>query len=177
MAINKHKTNHYQRDERNIPGRGLAHALSFIFLATVLINSLCSCKTKRYVSVENVKTQVTGKQKIVHDTIRDTVLSRSFVYRQDSMSVSKKGDTVFVERWHVTRIGATEKRHTTQGTAIRDTVFVFKTDTVRVPVPVGKGPTKWEAFGTSMRALTVVLVILTVIVILWWIKKRIRSNA
>ena len=79
---------------------------------------LAGCKTREFVEVE----------RILRDTTYITKELRDSVFLHDSVSVKERGDTVFVERWHMK---FRERLRT-------DTVYRSRTDTVPVPYPVEK---------------------------------------
>ena len=79
---------------------------------------LASCKTREFVEVE----------RILRDTTYITKEVRDSVFLHDSVSVTERGDTVFVERWH------TKYRERLR----TDTVYRSRTDTVPKPYPVEK---------------------------------------
>ena len=90
---------------------------SFImFGAAVLV--LSSCTTTKYVPVIEHHT----------DTLIQTNIQRDSIYVHDSISVTQKGDTISIDRWHTKYI---EKQ-------VHDTTYVSKTDTIPLPYPVEK---------------------------------------
>ena len=138
---------------------------------------LSGCKTTRYVPVERMRTEYKDRVVAVHDTVRDSVLVLNDVYRHDSVSVVSKGDTVYVERWHTLRQTAVDKGRTLQSIAAHDTLYMTRTDSVRVPVPVERKLTKWEkAFRVAKNVFAVAGVVVTLavmaFVVLWLIERR-----
>lgn len=128
-------------------GIGLVFA-SFMFL--------CSCAHVKYVPVETIKTEVEYRDRLLRDSI----------YVHDSIYVREKGDTVFVNKWHTLY----------KDRLLRDTIYVNRTDTIRVPYPVEKELSKWEAFKIEIGGWAFGIVATTVSFIIVWLvyKKRRR---
>ena len=103
-------------------GCGYSLAAFIILLLAVLF--LGSCRSVRYVPVETVK----------HDSIFVSLYQRDSIYQHDSVYIREKADTVLIERWH------TRWRDRVS----HDTLYINKTDTIRVPVPVERNLTKAE---------------------------------
>lgn len=146
-----------------------------VYALVSIIFLLCSCSTTRYVPVENVRTEYKDRVVAVHDTVRDSVRTFNNVYRHDSMAVMMRGDTVFVDRWHTLKQTAVDKGRTLQSIAAHDTVFVYKADSVRVPVPVERKRVKMD-FGTAAIAIAALAIMAGIVFAVWWIRKRIRGN-
>ena len=146
-------------------------------IACVIISILCGCRSTRYVPVERVRTEYKDRVVAVHDTVRDSVLMLNYVYRHDSVSVLSRGDTVYVERWHTLLQSSSLQNRAERSKAAHDTLYVDRTDSVRVPVPVERKLAKWEkAFRVAKNVFAVagVVVTLTVMafVVLWLIERR-----
>lgn len=106
--------------------------------------SLAGCTSVKYVPVETVRTEIQYKDRLQRDS----------VYVKDSVFLLIKGDTVFRDRWHTVY----------KDKVIRDTFYVYKTDSIQVPYPVEKKLTGWQTFkqktgGFAMAAIVVVLLI------------------
>ena len=118
----------------NDPHECIFFKRELISLSICLLLLLCSCQSVRYVPIERVSTEKVTE----HDSIYLEVL------KHDSVYVTSRGDTVFVDRWH------TEYRDRWRD-RWRDSVRV---DSVRVPYPVEKELSWWErqkiAFGEYM---------------------------
>ncbi len=149
-------------------------------IACIIISILCGCRSTRYVPVESVRTEYKDRVMTVHDTMRDSVLMLNDVYRHDSVSVLTRGDTVYVDRWHTLRQTAVDKGRTLQSIAAHDTLYVVMTDSVRVPVPVERKLTKWERvkmdFGTATIVISAMAIIAGIVILAWWLRRRIRGN-
>ena len=146
-------------------------------IACVIISILCGCRSTRYVPVERVRTEYKDRVVAVHDTVRDSVLMLNYVYRHDSVSVLSRGDTVYVERWHTLLQSSSVQNRAERSKAVHDTLYVDRTDSVRVPVPVERKLTKWErAFMVAKDVFAVAGVVVTLavmaFVVLWLIERR-----
>ncbi len=110
------------------------------------------CTRKVYVPLETVRTE----KDVVTRWFTDTVI------QNDTRFIFVKGDTVidWRDRWRE-RIKE-----------VHDTLYIERTDTVRVPVPVERKLKKWEQtkmdFGGAAIGATVVVLCIAVI---WLIKK------
>ena len=91
----------------------------------LLAMAVTSCRSVRYVPVETVK----------HDSVYVGKVVRDSVFVKDSVLVVK-GDTVTEYRW---KYVFKYKNRT-------DTLYVSRTDTIRVPYPVEAKLTKWQQF-------------------------------
>lgn len=149
-------------------------------IACVIISLLCGCRTTRYVPVESVRTEYKDRVVAVHDTVRDSVLMSSDVYRHDSVSVRMQGDTVYVERWHTLMLNSQLRNRAERSKAAHDTLYVTKTDSVRVPVPVERKLTKWEHvkmdFGTAAIVIAAMAIIAGIVILACWLRRKIRGN-
>lgn len=141
---------------------------------------LCGCRTTRCVPVESVRTEYKDRVVAVHDTVRDSVLMLNDVHRHDSISVIQRGDTVYVDRWHTLLQSSQLQNRAERSKAAHDTLYVTRTDSVRVPVPVERKLTKWEKvrldFGTIAMVVTAMAIIAGIGVLAWWLRRRIRGN-
>lgn len=110
------------------------------------------CSRKVYVPLETMRTE----KDVVTRWLTDTVI------QNDTRFIFVKGDTVidWRDRWRE-RIKE-----------VHDTLYIERTDTVRVPVPVERKLKKWEQtkmdFGGAAIGATVVVLCIAVI---WLIKK------
>lgn len=130
--------------------------------------------------VKSVRTEYKDRVVAVHDTVRDSVLVSSDVYRHDSVLIRMKGDTVYVERWHTLLQSSSLQNRAERSKAAHDTLYVTRTDSVRVPVPVERKLTKWERvrldFGTIAVVVTAMAIIAGIGVLAWWLRRKIRGN-
>lgn len=149
-------------------------------VACAIITMLAGCKTTRYVPVESVRTEYKDRLVTVHDTVRDSVRSFDFELRHDSMAMSMKGDTVFVDRWHTLRLIKWEKATHMSNTVAGDSASAVRVDSVKVPYPVERNLSKWEKvkmdFGTAAIVIAMLAIIAGIVFTVWWLRKRIRGN-
>jgi hypothetical protein len=125
--------------------------LLLITFSALLFLLLTGCKSVKYVPVESVKHDSTYVYRVRHDS----------VYRRDSIYVLMKGDTVYKYR---DRYLYRDRRST-------DTLYVNKTDTIRIPYPVDvvRKLTWWERVKSG---LAVGLVCFTLLVIVCFVKRH-----
>ena len=95
-----------------------------ILLAGFVLIGLGACRSVRYIPVESVR----------HDSVVTILHHRDSIYQHDSVFIKEKADTLLIERWH------TRWRDRVS----HDTLYMSKTDTIRVPVPVERKLTKSE---------------------------------
>ena len=129
---------------------------TLVLWVAVICLLLASCGQVRYVPVETVKRDSIYLQQVRHDSI----------VRYDSVYVRDKGDTVWLEKF----------RYLYRDRLVRDTVYVGRTDTVRVPYPVERQLGRWErvkmeAGGVAMGVLAVAL-----LVVVGWLAVRMRRK-
>ena len=108
-----------------------------------LVLLLASCTSTKYVPVESVKRDSVYLNKIVKDS----------VYIKDSILIVK-GDTITEYRY----------KYIYQYKDRTDTLYITKTDTIRVPYLVERPLTRWEklkdkAGGIVLFVLTITLII------------------
>ena len=133
----------------------LASYIVMILFGLLLCALLGSCTTTKYVPVIENHTDTLIQTKIVKDS----------VYLKDSTSVTQKGDTIRIEKWHTKYI---EKQ-------VHDTTFVSKTDSIPVPYPVEvikEVPaelTMWEQLKMKAGGIAILLCIFA---FLFWIWKE-----
>lgn len=118
-----------------------------LFLAMLIITPLlilgCSCsKTAQNNTVYHDSEHTSVRRDIVNQRqihCQDTRQQDS-VFRQDSVLVYIKGDTVIKERWH--NLTTTRWKTTTKTDTIVGDTYVFVTDTVKVKYYVNRYKTK-----------------------------------
>ena len=150
---------HRQSDDMNDDDRMKAAIMQCAVFLILLIVGLALCAllgscstTERVVTVERVRTDTV----LVNHTARDSI------YLHDSIHIKEKGDTVWIERWHIKW----------ENHLAHDTTYVSKTDSVPVPYPVTEYVEKpRSAFEKGMMA-TGGLAIMAVIVLLAWKVRR-----
>ena len=95
-----------------------------ILLAGFVLIGLGACRSVRYIPVESVR----------HDSVVTILHHRDSIYQNDSVYIKEKADTLLIERWH------TRWRDRVS----HDTLYMSKTDTIMIPVPVERKLTKAE---------------------------------
>jgi hypothetical protein len=115
-----------------------------IALLVSLLLMCAGCSTTKYVPVEKVRTEYRDRLVAVHDTVRDSVRAENFIYQKDSMGMSMRGDTVFVDRWHTLRMIYYEKSKSENALSRADSSSAARVDSVEVPVAVERKLSKWE---------------------------------
>lgn len=104
------------------------------------------------------------------DTLYQSKVEKDSIWMKDSVVIKTGGDTIMVDRWHVSY---KEK-------VLVDTVYEHKVDTLTkvVEVPVGKASTitKWQKLRMTLGdiALIVILFILLLYVVKYVIMKVVR---
>ena len=99
----------------------------YIYIIIILLTpAIWSCRSTRYVPVETVK----------HDSVYVGKVVRDSIHVKDSVLVIVKGDTVTEFRY----------KYVYRDKAKTDTLYVSRTDTIRVPYPVEAKLTKWQRF-------------------------------
>jgi hypothetical protein len=135
--------------------RAVAIIVAFI-IAMIVCSLFSSCKSVEYVPVIEHHT----------DTLIKTNVQRDSVYVHDSVTVTQKGDTVLMDRWHTKYV---EKQ-------VRDTTYVSKIDSIPKPYPVEvkveKQLTWWQQTRLYLANILLWLVgILSAYYIIRWIFK------
>ena len=159
----------------------MKQVIHFLTLCLLLLVT-ASCRTTKQLPVESrASTETTYRTIVQRDTLRDSVIIKETLFRHDSTIIQQKGDTFYVDRYHVINSGTFNNTKTQRGGIRVDTAFVNRTDTIHVPVQVEKELSKWQrnmmhlgeiAFGLIVLVLLAALVIF----IRYEIKKHARSN-
>ena len=167
------------RKGRNL--RSVALFLAMLIITTLLIFG-CSCaktaqnNTSYHDSAHTSVRRDSVNQRQIH--LQDTQQHDS-VFRQDSVLVYIKGDTVIKERWH--NLTTTRWKTTTKTDTIVVNIYKFVTDTVKVKYYVNRYKTKelekpvstWQ----KIRLFICDCVLLFLALIAFdWIKERIRKR-
>jgi hypothetical protein len=135
--------------------RAVAIIAAFI-IAMIVCSFFTSCKSIEYVPIIEHHT----------DTLIKTNVQRDSVYVHDSVTVTQKGDTVKIEKWHTKYV---EKQ-------VHDTTYVSKIDSIPTPYPVEvkveKQLTWWQQTRLHLANILLWLVgILSAYYIIRWIFK------
>lgn len=117
--------------------------LYVLVIFMLLTGVFSSCRTQ-YIPVETVKTEYRVRDSIRHDS----------VYRQDSVYVTVKGDTVYEYKY----------KYLYKYQYINRTDTLMKTDSIQIPYPVEKQLSKWQRFKLDFGGTAMLIVIMIVIV-------------
>lgn len=138
--------------------RAVAIIVAFI-IAMIVCSFFTSCKSIEYVPIIEHHT----------DTLIKTNVQRDSVYVHDSVTVTQKGDTVLMDRWHTKYV---EKQ-------VHDTTYVSKIDSIPQPYPVEvkveKQLTWWQQ--TRSHLANILLWLLAIVaayhIIRWIVKDKV----
>jgi hypothetical protein len=135
--------------------RAVAIIVAFI-IAMIVCSFFTSCKSIEYVPIIEHHT----------DTLIKTNVQRDSVYVHDSVTITQKGDTVLMDRWHTKYV---ERE-------VHDTTYVSKIDSIPTPYPVEvkveKQLTWWQQTRLHLSNILLWLVgILSAYYIIRWIFK------
>ena len=108
---------------------------------------LAGCKQVQYVPVETTS----------RDTVYRDRVQRDSILRYDSVYIKEKGDTVWMEKY----------RYLYRDRLVRDTLYIFRTDSVQVPYPVERKLTPWQRFKVELGGWAAGALSLALIVIAW----------
>lgn len=122
----------------------------------LLIPAICSCRSVKYVPVETVKT----------DSIYISNVLRDSIYRLDSIYIRDKGDTVWVEKYKYLFVD--KLRH--------DTLYLSRTDSIRVPYPVEKELTRWQQMKLELGGWAFGIIIAFALIIVGWLIYKSRKK-
>lgn len=128
--------------------------LWLLFLLAVL--SLASCKQVQYVPVETVRL----------DSIYLTQTLRDSIVRYDSVYVRDKGDTVFVDRYRYLFVDKLR----------RDTMYISRIDTLRVPYPVEKELTRWQQFRLDVGGYAIFAVVIVILIVVGYMVYKLKKG-
>lgn len=117
--------------------------LYVLVILMLLAGVFSSCRTQ-YIPVETVKTEYRIRDSIRHDS----------VYRQDSVYVTVKGDTVYEYKY----------KYLYKYQYINKTDTLMKTDSIQIPYPVEKQLSKWQRFKLDFGGTAMLIVIMIVII-------------
>ena len=137
--------------------RAVAIIMAFI-IAMIVCSFFTSCKSIEYVPIIEHHT----------DTLIKTNVQRDSVYVHDSVTVTKKGDTVLMDRWHTKYV---ERE-------VHDTTYISKIDSIPKPYPVEvkveKQLTWWQQARMHIGGVVFWLSIIVAVVALvrWWLKQK-----
>lgn len=129
-------------------------AIRIIILATAALLLLAGCRQVQYVPVEAVS----------RDTVWRDRVQRDSILRYDSVYIKEKGDTVRVEKY----------KYLWRDRLVRDTLYIFRTDSVQVPAPVERKLTPWQRFKVELGGWAAGALSLALVVIGWLVYRMRR---
>lgn len=124
----------------------------WIVVGIALLLLFGSCRSIRYVPVETIRT----------DSLYLTMHERDSIYIKDSVHIKEKGDSVFVDKWHIVY----------RDRMIRDTVYIEKEKELEVPYPVEKELTWWQKTKLELGEFSIGIILILLIVVIWLVKKK-----
>lgn len=122
----------------------------------LLILTICSCRSVKYVPVETVRT----------DSIYINKIQRDSVYQRDSIYVRDRGDTVTVYR----------DRYLYRDRLVHDTLYVNRTDSVQVPYPVERELTRWEKFRLDVGGYAIFTVVTVILIVVGYMVYKLKKG-
>lgn len=118
--------------------------LIYVLIAVLMIGGgFSSCRTQ-YVPIETVKTEYRIRDSIRYDSI----------YRQDSVYLSVKGDTVYQYQY----------KYLYKYKYVDRTDTLIRTDSIPIPYPIEKQLSKWQQFKQDFGGTAMLIVIIIVFI-------------
>lgn len=118
----------------------------------VLLLLLAGCR-----QVEFVPFEISVRDTVIHERVRvDSVLQTDSVF----LHIHTIGDTVFSEKTKVVYRDRFSLKH--------DTVFMSRTDTIKVPTPIEHKATAWERIVDRLEVFVTLLGVIVVLGFLLW---------
>ena len=139
-------------DERIV--NTICHIAGMVICFVIMLGlcAMCSsCTTTKYVPVIEHHT----------DTLIQTKVQKDSIYVHDSVTVSQKGDTVRIEKWHTKYVSK----------EVHDTTYISKTDSVPVPYEVVKEVHRKRSTVDWVLTIMGMLSILGIIV---WVVNKVK---
>lgn len=140
-----------RRQEQKTSAEPMKRLIYLIILLTLAI-CLTSCRSVQYVPVESVRTEIEYRDRWQRDSI----------HVQDSIVIQSKGDTVFRDRWHTLY----------KDRLLRDTTYIYRTDSIQVPYPVERNLTWWQNVKQETGGIVIGAIIVLLFVIVWLVYKK-----
>lgn len=122
----------------------------------ILITALWSCRSAKYVPVETVR----------KDSIYINQVQRDSIYRHDSIYIREKGDTVWMEKY----------KYIYRDRIVHDTMYINRTDSIRVPYPVEKELNRWQKMKLELGGWAFGIIITAALTIVGWIVYKSRKK-
>lgn len=118
--------------------------LIYVLIAMLMIGGgFSSCRTQ-YVPIETVKTEYRIRDSIRYDSI----------YRQDSVYLTVKGDTVYQYQY----------KYLYKYKYVDRTDTLIRTDSIPIPYPIEKQLSKWQQFKQDFGGTAMLIVIIIVFI-------------
>lgn len=130
--------------------------LAVFFLVLWALMWLSGCSRAQYVPVETVRT----------DSVYLTKIQRDSVTRYDSIYIKERGDTVWLEKYRYLFVDKLR----------RDTLYVCRTDTIRVPYPVERELTAWQQFRLDVGGYAVCAVVVTILTAVGYLVYKLKKG-
>lgn len=128
-------------------------------MVVVAVSLLSGCRTTKYVPMEKV---------VYRDLVKHDTLHRyDSIYVRDSVSSDRRGDTVFVDRWH-------KKVELRNAYRTKIDSFVSR-DSIPIPYPVEKELSKWERFQLKYAIWSMGITCALLVVLGFVLFRRIRD--
>ena len=143
--------------ERGAGGERLTLLLSAILFCFLLLPT--GCKSVKLTTSETAnRDRITETVKIKTDSV--------YIYRQDSVIVRIRGDTVLIDRWRLLY----EYRNTTDTLRLRDSVYIDRRINVTETVEVSR-PTGWQWFQIWCGRILLCVLLTGAVYLFYRIKK------
>ena len=122
---------------------------------------LTCCRQVEYVPIE-----ISVRDTVIHERVRvDSVMQTDSVF----LHIHTVGDTVFSEKTKVVYRDRFSLKH--------DTVFMSRTDTIKIPTPIEHKATAWERIVDRLEVFVTLLGVIVVLgFLLWFIQLLRRQN-
>lgn len=125
--------------------------LFVVLIGLILICILYACSRMQYVPVQSIQT----------DSIYIYRHTRDSIYHRDSIYVLQRNDTVYINKYKYLFVDK----------AVHDTLYIERTDTIRVPYPVEKKLSTWQQIKMDIAGIGLVALIISIaIIIIRWIQ-------
>ena len=159
-SSNNHWMNKFPNSDEPNMCRFFYFMLGIIIVLMVLL-LFGSCQSVKYVPVETVKTEYISKT--------DTFIQKDSVHIKDSVFVTTRNDTVFVNKWHTLYQDKWRER------IVCDTVL--RADSIQVPYPVEKKLSRWEQIKMDAGGIAIgVCIVCIILVIVGFLVKAYRKT-
>lgn len=118
----------------------------------ILLLLLTCCRQVEYVPFE-----ISVRDTVIHERVRvDSIMQTDSVF----LHIHTVGDTVYSEKTKVVYRDRFSLKH--------DTVFMSRTDTIKVPIPIEHKATAWERIVDRLEVFVTILGVIVVLGFLLW---------